>query len=190
MLGPETATPVHCDACRSLEPPWTRGRAVLSYRGNGRRLILAFKHGDRLDLGPLFARWMAQRAAPLIQDDTVVVPVPMHWRRRVRRRYNQAAVLSRLIARAIDRPHIPDALIRVHHTAPQSAEGFEDRLAHVRTSIQLNPRRTTDLSAKSILLIDDVITTGATVTACSLQLQQAHVNDNSVICLARAAQSY
>lgn len=113
LIGPEDGTPVHCDACRALARPWARGRAVMSYAGNGRRLVLALKHGDRLDLAPSFARWMVARAAPLLTPDTVLVPVPVHWRRLLARRYNQAAVLSRLMARQTGCAHAPDALCRV-----------------------------------------------------------------------------
>lgn len=190
QIGQDNGVPVHCDACRALARPWNRGRAVMSYSGNGRRLVLALKHGDRLDLAPTFARWMAIRAAPLARPDTVVVPVPIHRRRLLVRRYNQAAVLSRLMAKRLGCCHVPDALIRRRHTAPMQGDTFDSRAANIADSIRCNPRRIEQLSGNHVLLVDDVMTSGATFTSCSLQLRKNEVKEIHVVTLSRAVQFF
>lgn len=162
----------------------------MSYAGNGRRLVLGLKHGDRLDLAPTFARWMASRAAPLVTEDMILVPVPIHWSRLLKRRYNQSAVLTRLMSGTLGLPHGPDILVRIKATKPQSGDIYDDRAANIADAIIVNPRRTQDIAGKHVLLIDDVMTSGATLTACSLQLQKNHVRKISTITLARAAQHF
>lgn len=188
LMGQDDGTPIHCDACRTYARPWSKGRAVMSYAGNGRRLVMGLKHGDRLDLAPAFARWMAARAAPLVTPDTVLVPVPIHWSRLLTRRYNQAAVLTRLMSGLLGCPHVPDALIRVRATPPMHADSFEERAANIAGAIQVNPRRQGKLSRKHVLLVDDVMTSGATFTSCGLQLHGKHAKEISIITLTRAAQ--
>ena len=98
LPGTEDGTPVHCDDCLTIARPWDRGRAALVYKDNGRNLVLALKHGDRLDLVRPAAKWMQAAAAPILRPGMLVAPVPLHWRRLLRRRYNQAALLSRAVA--------------------------------------------------------------------------------------------
>ena len=91
-----------CDDCLTIARPWERGRAALLYRDNGRKLVLALKHGDRMDLARPAADWMVRAARPLFAPGMVVAPVPLHWLRLFTRRYNQAALLSAAIARSAD----------------------------------------------------------------------------------------
>ncbi|MEO0990468.1 MAG: double zinc ribbon domain-containing protein, partial [Pseudomonadota bacterium] len=99
-----------CDDCLKIARPWRRGVAVFHYAGAGRRLVLALKHGDRLDLAAPLGRWMLERARPIIVPGTVVVPVPIPWRRMVKRRFNQSAELARHLAQAGGLHYVPDAL--------------------------------------------------------------------------------
>ncbi|MGB0903777.1 MAG: double zinc ribbon domain-containing protein, partial [Mangrovicoccus sp.] len=115
-IGPSAGDEVICDSCRAHPRPWRAGRSVLRYSGGGRRLVLALKHSDRLDLVPTLAHWMAERAKLYATPGSVVVPVPCHWRRLLQRRYNQAAALARPIAAELGMTYCPDALWRPRAT--------------------------------------------------------------------------
>jgi len=188
LLGPvEAADRPHCDACMVAPRVWDRGRAALEYRDTARRLILAYKHGDRLDLAPAFARWMAHAGRPLFDPDVVVVPIPLHWRRRVMRRFNQSAMLSQRLAEVWGVRSAPEALVRTRATKAQERMSASERAANVGHAIAPHPRHGAALSGRSVLLIDDVMTSGATFSAATkaaFQAGAAHVN---VLALARVA---
>ena len=112
LPGDDNGEIVQCDDCMTIARPWDKGRSVLVYSGVGRRLILGLKHGDRTDLAPTAARWMAQKIANLPLLDTVIVPVPLHWVRLVRRRYNQSALLAQELGKVMQLPVCTDALLR------------------------------------------------------------------------------
>jgi predicted amidophosphoribosyltransferase len=85
QMGVDQGERVQCDDCMTIARPWDQGRAALVYKGIGRRLVLGLKHGDRLDLTWPAATWMASRLGPLLRDDTMIVPVPLHWSRLLKR---------------------------------------------------------------------------------------------------------
>ncbi|MEM7669178.1 MAG: phosphoribosyltransferase family protein [Pseudomonadota bacterium] len=148
---------------------WDRGRAAFQYDGTGRRLILSLKHGDRLDLAPLLAGWMARAAEPLLADADLIIPIPLHWTRRIKRRYNQSAELARqlcAVSGGRDR-FAPDFLYRSRRTATQDGRDRDARIANVAAAIKPNPARKTRLVGRKVLLVDDVMTTGATLDAAA-----------------------
>jgi predicted amidophosphoribosyltransferase len=108
----DAADEVFCDSGLIQPPPWRRGGAVLSYLETGRALVLALKHGDCHDIVRPAAKWMVQASGCLVQANMLVVPVPLHWTRLVRRRYNQAALLSAALARRLNLPYCTDVLVR------------------------------------------------------------------------------
>src|SRR5215475_13736917 len=110
-----------CAACLARPPVYDRARAVLRYDEGSRRMLLSFKHGDRTDLAPVFGRWLARAGAELLAEADLVVPVPLHWTRLWRRRYNQAALLAQRAAREVGRTYAPDILVRRKRTAPQKS---------------------------------------------------------------------
>ncbi len=174
-----------CDACRTLERPWSKGRAALAYRDAGRRMVLGLKHGDRTDLIPAAARWMAQAASDILYTDTILVPVPLHWTRLLRRRYNQAAELAKSIARHRDMEMIPDALVRVSKTVPQDGMGTDARFQNVCAAIVPAVNHKDELCGRHVCLVDDVMTSGATLSACALACRAAGTAQISVLVLAR-----
>ncbi|MFV0245449.1 MAG: ComF family protein [Qingshengfaniella sp.] len=185
LIGPDPGIPVRCDTCRDRPPPWQRGRAVFRYARGGRRLVLGLKHGDRTDLVPGMARWMAARAAPLIRPDTLVVPVPLHWRRLAKRRYNQSALLANALARQIHRPCCPDFLIRPHATRKLDGLSAEERFAQLDEAIGPNPRRRGRAEGRAVLLVDDVMTSGATLSVSAQACLKAGAARVDVVVLAR-----
>jgi ComF family protein len=177
-----------CAACLARPPAYDRARAILAYDQNSRGPILALKHADRLDLVPGFARWLERSGAPLLSGTDVIVPVPLHRWRLWRRRYNQAAELARVLASRSAKPFLPLALTRVRSTPSQGLMVS----ARARRRNVLGAFRVPDtamVAGRNILLIDDVVTTGATVEAAAKALKRAGAVKVSVLALARVVRA-
>ncbi|MFY0693190.1 MAG: ComF family protein [Paracoccaceae bacterium] len=175
-----------CDDCLTTKRPWERGRAALLYRDNGRKLVMALKHGDRTELARSGAQWML-RVLPDLRPGTVIVPVPLHWNRLLQRRFNQSALLAGHIARERGCTFLPDALCRSSNTASLDGASREERFARLEGAIRPHPKNGHCLKGKDVLLVDDVMASGATLTACSLACQEAGARRVAVIVLARVA---
>jgi ComF family protein len=176
-----------CDDCLTVARPWDRGRAALIYGGNGRNLVLALKHGDRMDLARPAAAWMTKAAQPILLPGMLVVPVPLHWMRLFRRRYNQAALLSRAIARSAGLEHCPDALQRKRSTGNQDGKTRDARFANLVGAFTVPRSREAKVRHRDLLLVDDVMTSGATFAAATEALFAAGARSVSVLGLARVA---
>ncbi len=174
-----------CAACVAEPPPFDRARAALVYDDASRRLILGFKHADRTEAAPAFARWLARAGAPLLDDAEVIVPVPLHRWRLLRRRYNQAALLAVAVGRLARRPVIPDLLVRRRSTPSQGGLGRKGRARNVAGAFALRPGRADRIRGRRVLLIDDVHTTGATVGECVRALRRSGAAAVDVLTLAR-----
>jgi len=175
-----------CDDCLYERPAWDQGRAVFVYGGRARHLILRFKHGDRTELAVPAGRWLAQ-AAHDIFDDHVIVPVPLHWSRQLRRGYNQAALLSSQMSRVLGAEHAPRLLQRVRPTRRLDRLDGHTREIILKGNIRLRPNIAARVQGGSFLLVDDVMTTGATLRECARVLMQAGARRVSVVVLARVA---
>ncbi len=175
-----------CDECLHVKRPWSRGRAALLHRDNARRLVLALKHHDRTDLARPAGRWLARALAPIRRPGMLIVPVPLHWTRLIARRYNQAALLARALARETGLEYAPDALIRPRRTPPLKGAGRLQRFATLQGAIRLHPKRTGQLKERDVLLVDDVMTTGATLAAATEAALAAGARDVFTLVLARA----
>lgn len=185
LMGEDHGDVLQCDDCMQIARPWERGRAAFVYKDVGRRLVLSLKHGDRLELSWPAAGWMASRVADLIDDQTVIVPVPLHWSRLIRRKYNQAALLAQDLGKRLNRPVLVDGLMRIRRTAPLDGVTREDRFAAVAEVIAPHPKRGVQLAGKTVLLVDDVMTSGATLAACTEAAHKAGAAHVNIVTLAR-----
>ena len=172
-----------CGACMADSPVYHRARAVMRYDDASKPLVLRFKHSDRTAAAPSFARWLARAGAELLADAEVIVPVPLHRWRLWRRRYNQAALLAQALAKDSGRLCVPDALVRVRATPSQGTLGRGQRRRNVQGAFAL--RRPSAVDARKVLLIDDVLTTGATVGECARVLMRGGAASVDVLTLAR-----
>ncbi len=184
-MGPEAL----CAACAARHPAYDRARAAFAYDESSRGPVLAFKHGDRLDAAPAFARLVIQAAGPLLAGNPLIVPVPLHRSRLMARRYNQAAELARAIGAQTDLPVSTDLLVRRRRTPSQGRFGPVQRRRNVRGAFGVRGRREGEVRGRTVLLIDDVLTTGATVEACARPLLRAGANAVDVLTLARVVRA-
>jgi ComF family protein len=187
LPGPGESIDTFCDACLHTPPAWNKGRAAVLYEGAGRRVVLALKHGDRLDIAKPLAGWMLVRGHDLITPGTIVVPVPLHWRRLLRRRYNQASLLAQHIAFARSARMIPDFFKRRRCTVPQLNMSREERFANQADAIEVAPKCREAANGASLLIVDDVMTTGATLSACTEAALATGARQVNILVLARVA---
>jgi len=187
LIGEDTGEAVLCDDCMTTARPWAQGRAALLYKDNGRRLVLALKHGDRQDLATPSGGWLARVAAPMVRENTLIAPVPLHWMRLLKRRYNQSALLATELAHAVRRSCCVDLLQRTKRTRSLEGLGRDARFSMLAGSIQVHPRRTHRLAGRPVLLVDDVMTSGATLAAATEACLTAGASEVCVVTLARVA---
>jgi ComF family protein len=174
-----------CGICLAKKPRYDRARAVFRYADDSRGMILSFKHADRTDAALAFAAWMARAGKELLGEADVIAPVPLHYRRLVWRRYNQAALLALRLGELTQKPVAVDLLKRPRATASQQGLNARERKSNVAGAISANPARLATIRNKRVLLIDDVLTTGATVGACARALRKAGAAGVDVLTLAR-----
>ena len=178
-----------CDDCRSIARPWSKGRSAFLYSDNGRKLVLALKHGDRHDIVRPAAKWLARASAPLLQQDTVIAPIPLHWRRFLKRRFNQSALLVNALSKELGRPYCPDLLTRPNGTESLDGKNLEQRFGVLSGAIAAHPKRRHRMTGRSVLLVDDVMTSGATMAAAAEACRAGGARDVSALVLARVAKS-
>jgi len=162
-----------CAACLARPRAFDRARAACLYDEASRDLILQFKHADRTDLAPLFRAWISRAAPDLLADADAVVPVPLHRGRLFRRRYNQAAEIARPLARRHGLAYLPDVLQRTRAGESQGGKSGSARRRNVAGLFAVPESRRAKVEGRRILVIDDVMTTGATGEACARALRAA-----------------
>jgi ComF family protein len=166
-------------------PPFERARAAVVYSDIARQMVQALKYNDRTDLAPWMARWMLRAGAELVADAEMVVPVPLHWRRFLSRRFNQSAELARAVARLTDLPFAPQAAERRRPTPQQVGLNAAAREENVRGAFRVPPEHEIEIAGRRVLVIDDVYTTGATVSAMAKALKRAGAVAVDVLTFAR-----
>jgi ComF family protein len=166
-------------------PAYQRARAAVRYDEVAKTLVHALKYQDRTDLAPTMGRWMARAGHELLGEADLLVPVPLHWRRAWSRRYNQSGALAQVIARQTGVTVSRDALRRVRPTQQQIGLSRSERATNVQGAFKVSQDKTTDVQGRRVILIDDVLTSGATVDACARALLRAKAAQVDVLVFAR-----
>lgn len=159
-----------CGACIQQPPPYGRARAVFRYNSISRQLVTSLKYHDKTHIVPYIADWMVRAGEDILADADYIIPVPLHRRRLWMRRYNQSALLSQHITRKTSVPTLYNALVRTRYTPPQAGLNYKQRIKNVTGAFQVIAKYRFRIKGKRIILIDDVLTTGATVKACARAL--------------------
>jgi ComF family protein len=166
-------------------PAYGRARAVVRYEDIARDLVHRLKYGDRLDLAISMGRWMARAGRELLEDADALVPVPLHWRRLWGRRFNQAAALAKAVASQNGLPVLTGVLRRVRATPQQVGLSRSARAVNVQGAFAVTQDGKTAIHGKRLLLVDDVLTSGATIDACARTLLRAGARSVDVLVFAR-----
>jgi ComF family protein len=171
-------------------PAYQRARAAVRYDDVARTLVHALKYQDRTDLAPAMGRWMARAGGELLAGADMLVPVPLHWRRAWRRRYNQSGALARVIERQSGVKLASEALRRVRPTQQQIGLSRLERASNVQGAFKVAPERKADIAGRRVILVDDVLTSGATVDACARALLRAKAAQVDVLVFARVVDTH
>jgi ComF family protein len=166
-------------------PTYDRARAAVCYDDISRTLVHGLKYGDRLDLSPMMGQWMARAGRELLMDADALVPVPLHWRRLWARRFNQSASLAGVISALTDVPVIHDGLKRVRATPQQVGKSKVERADNVQGAFRVVPEHGSSIFGRRLILVDDVLTSGATADACARALLRAGASHVDVLIFAR-----
>jgi ComF family protein len=166
-------------------PAYDRARAAVRYDDIARALVLSFKYGDRLDLAPMLGRWMARAGGELLAGADALIPVPLHWRRLWSRRFNQSAALAASVAQGCGVPVLHEALKRVRATPQQVGLSKTERADNVQGAFRVPADRKAQVAGRRLVLIDDVLTSGATVDTCARALLRAGAAHVDVLVFAR-----
>jgi ComF family protein len=166
-------------------PAYRRARAAVRYDEIARTLVHALKYQDRTDLAPTMGRWMARAGRELLAHADVLIPVPLHWRRAWTRRYNQSGALARVIQRQAGIKVKGELLKRVRATEQQIGLNRVQRANNVQGAFQVPAERQSEVQGARVVLIDDVLTSGATADACARALLRAKAAQVDVLVFAR-----
>jgi len=176
-----------CGACLAKQPLYDRARSIMIYNDASRPLVTGFKYGDRTERAPAFGRWLARAGADILASADLIVPVPLHRRRLIARRFNQSGILAQNLGRETLIPVAVDALIRLRATQQQVGLSHAKRRRNVRGAFAVRQGAEGLIAGRHIVLVDDVVTSGATVEACVKAMQKAGAGAVSVLSLARVA---
>jgi len=181
----ELGVDVLCGNCTAKTPRFNRARAAFIYDDISRQPILSLKHSGQTHGLTIFAQQLKRAGRELLIGADRLVPVPLHPRRLRERRFNQAALLARALSRAVNIPLDTKSLVRVKATGSQGGKTASARRRNMQGAFRVNPAQRSDIKGQNFILIDDVMTTGATVEACAATLKRAGAARIDVLTLAR-----
>ena len=174
-----------CGACLKEPPIFDKARAALVYDDASRNIILAYKHADQTQSVPSFITWLNQAGSEMLARADYLVPVPLHRWRILRRRFNQSALMAQYLSESTKIPCLLEAVHRKHATVTQGHLQVSERKKNVKNAFALNPKCVEQIRNKHIILIDDVYTTGATITECTKVLLKGGAASVNILTLAR-----
>ena len=172
-----------CAACMKEKPAFSMARSILEYDDFSKQLVLAFKHGDRIELAPLLVKFLRQADPDIFENVDLIMPVPLHWTRRLKRKYNQSALLAKGLSQKTGISYSERYLKRIRRTESQGKKKRRDREKNVKNAFRV--AHPDQIKGRSILLVDDVMTTGSTLNECARILRKKGVKDVKVITLYR-----
>lgn len=178
-----------CGACLLERPDFTVARAALVYNDASKNMLLPFKHQDRTDYARALARLLGNAGSAIIEKADALLPVPLHFSRLFSRRYNQSALLVHQLAKLCGKRMVLHALMRIRSTQSQGHLSREQRYMNVKNAFRVRPNALAQIAGRNLLLIDDVLTTGATANACVMALKQAGAANVDVLTLARVVKT-
>jgi ComF family protein len=170
-------------------PAYARARAAVRFDDVARGLVHAFKYSDRLDLAPMMGGWMTHAGRALLTNADALVPVPLHWRRLWARRFNQAATLAAVISEHCRVRAAYHVLERVRSTSQQVGLSRPERATNVQGAFRVAEAAKIDVRGKRLILVDDVLTSGATVDHCARTLLRAGAINVDVLVFARVVEA-
>lgn len=170
-------------------PAYNRARAAVRFDDISRALVHGLKYGDRLDLAPMMGRWISHAGRELLAEADALVPVPLHWRRLWSRRFNQSAMLAAAISAESKVPVVTGALKRVKATAQQVGLSRPERAANVQGAFRVPDEGKAAVAGRRLIVVDDVLTSGATVEGCARALLRAGAANVDVLVFARVAEA-
>jgi len=181
---------LHCDACLKTPRPWDHGHAALIYGDMGRKLVLGLKHGDRQEVARPAAIWMQASLGDRIDPRSLIVPVPLHWTRLAKRRYNQSALIAQQLSKLTGLDWCADLLQRTRRTPSLDGKSPTERSEALSGAISVTPQRRHRIQGRPVLVVDDVMTTGATLAACAGACRASGADQVCVSVLARAVKDH
>lgn len=178
-----------CAVCLKYPPIYDKARSALVYDDASRDIILGYKHGDQTYALPTFLPWLERAGADLFDGVDYIMPVPLHPFRLLRRRFNQSGLMAQILGKERRLDCLVDGLKRIRATPVQGFLERSERKKNVKNAFRVSDKYTQSLKGKNILLIDDVLTTGATISECTKELKRHGVNEVRILTLARVVKS-
>ncbi|MNE62685.1 DNA utilization protein GntX [compost metagenome] len=167
-------------------PPFDRLRAAVIHDGAARKLVHQLKYQDRMDLAHTMATWMMRASDGEVEKCDCILPVPLHRMRFLSRRFNQSAELARHLCKLSGKPFLSSSVVRTKQTKRQVGLSARSRQDNMRGAFAFVPGRELDVAGKRVVLVDDVYTTGATVSTVSRLLKKGGAADVTVLTFAMA----
>ncbi len=172
-----------CGKCIINPPPFKVLRSVFAYDQHSRNMIINFKFFDNLNYVKIDAKWIHQANQDTFQNAEIIIPIPLHKMRLIKRKYNQAALLAKELSKLSNLLYMPFAIKRLRHSIPQAGLSLKQREKNLKKAFSISNKKI--IENKIVILVDDVVTTGATVRSCSQEILNSGAREVRVLSLAR-----